>query len=469
VKDHREQVQEHERVQRQEQEKEREREQQPGQKYLVLTYGCQMNEHDSEVMAGILEEMGYRPAKRREEADVILVNTCCVRETAENKIYGLLGEFRRLKMNRPGLIIGVGGCMTQQEAAAKKIRDRFPYIDLIFGTHNLPRLRELIEQAKESRRTVVELLDRSEPAPEGLPIRRASAVKAWVVITFGCNNFCTYCIVPYVRGRECSRPPENILAEIRDLAAQGYKEVTLLGQNVNSYGRDLPGNVDFAGLLTEVNQIEGIKRIRFTTSHPRDFTPRLIEVIARGEKICEHIHLPVQAGSNRILRMMNRGYTREDYLALVEKIREAIPEAALTTDIMVGFPGETDEDFAQTLDLVERVRFNSAFMFIYNIRPGTPAARLPNQVKDEVKRARIKTLIEKQNQITKEININEEGKIYRLLVDGESKTNPQMLSGRTRTNKLVIFPGPPELVGKFVDVRITSGKLTHLEGIRNRD
>jgi len=436
-------------------------------KYFVLTYGCQMNEHDSEMMAGILEEMGYQPAKRRGEADVILVNTCCVRETAENKIYGLLGELRRLKMDRPGLLIGVGGCMTQQEAAAKKIRDRFPFVDLIFGTHNLPGLKELITRAKESRQTMVELLDRSAaPVPEGLPIRRAGGVKAWVVITFGCNNFCTYCIVPYVRGRECSRPPEGILAEIRDLAAQGFKEVTLLGQNVNSYGRDLPGDVDFAGLLTAVNQIEGIERIRFTTSHPRDFTPRLIEAVARGEKICEHIHLPVQAGSNRVLRMMNRGYTREDYLTLVENIRRAVPGAAVTTDIMAGFPGETDEDFAQTLDLVERVRFDSAFMFIYSLRPGTPAARLPGQVPDEVKRARIKALIEKQNQITKVININEEGKIYRVLVDGASKTNPEMLSGRTRTNKLVIFPGPPELAGKFADVRITKGKLTHLVGVR---
>lgn len=443
-------------------------EKEPG-KYFIITYGCQMNEHDSEVMAGILEEMGYQPARRKEEAGVILINTCCVRETAENKVYGLLGQLRKLKMNRPGLLIGVGGCLPQQKAVAQKIRGRFPHVDLIFGTHNLPHLRNLIEQAKENRQTVEELLDRAVPAPEGLPIKRASGIKAWVVITYGCNNFCTYCIVPYVRGRERSRQPADILAEITGLAAAGYKEVTLLGQNVNSYGRDLPDKIDFATLLEKVNKIAGIARIRFTTSHPRDFTPRLIEVIARGEKICEHIHLPVQAGSNHILSLMNRGYTREDYLALVAQIRQAIPGVALTTDIMVGFPGESDEDFAQTLDLVEQVRFDSAFMFIYNVRPGTPAAAMPGQVPDEIKRERIKDLIAKQNQITKEINQNEAGKIHQVLVDGESKTNPQLLSGRTRTNKLVVFPGPSDLIGKFLDVQITRGKLTHLEGSPDRN
>lgn len=433
-------------------------------RYLTITYGCQMNEHDSEVMAGILEEMGYRPARSREEADVILINTCCVRETAENKVFGLLGELRKLKMDRPGLLIGVGGCMTQQKDVARKIRERFSHVDLVFGTHNLPRLKELLLQAKEGQQRVVELLDHAGPAPEGLPVKRASGIKAWVVVTYGCNNYCTYCIVPYVRGRECSRRPENILAEIRSLADLGYREVTLLGQNVNSYGRDLPSKVDFAALLEEVNGIAGISRIRFTTSHPRDFTDRLISVIAAGEKICEHVHLPVQAGSNRILRMMNRGYTREDYLRLVEKIRRTIPGVALTTDIMVGFPGETDEDFALTMDLVEEVRFDSAFMFIYNVRPGTPAADFPGQVEDRVKRERIKALIDRQNQITKEINAGEVGKTYQVLVDGQSKTNSQMLGGRTRTNKLVVFPGPLSLVGKFVDVEITKGGLTHLEG-----
>lgn len=433
-------------------------------RYLTITYGCQMNEHDSEVMAGILEEMGYRPARTREEADVILINTCCVRETAENKVYGLLGELRKLKMDRPGLLIGVGGCMTQQKDVARKIKERFSHVDLVFGTHNLPRLKELLLQAKEGQQRVIELLDNAGSAPEGLPVKRASGIKAWVVVTYGCNNYCTYCIVPYVRGRECSRRPEDILAEIRSLAALGYKEVTLLGQNVNSYGRDLPLKVDFAALLEEVNGIAGISRIRFTTSHPRDFTDRLIAVIAAGEKICEHVHLPVQAGSNRILRMMNRGYTREDYLRLVEKIRRAIPGVAITTDIMVGFPGETDEDFALTMGLVEEVRFDSAFTFVYNVRPGTPAADFPGQVEDRVKRERIKALIDRQNQITKEINSGEVGKTYQVLVDGQSKTNSQMLGGRTRTNKLVVFPGPLSLVGKFVDVEITKGGLTHLEG-----
>jgi tRNA-2-methylthio-N6-dimethylallyladenosine synthase len=423
-----------------------------------------MNEHDSEVMAGILEELGYQPARAKEEADIILINTCCVRETAENKVYSLLGQLRKQKMNRPGLIIGVGGCMTQQEEVAKKIRNRFPYVNLIFGTYNLPHLKELIRQARESQQTILELLDRSSPVPVNLPVKRAGGIKAWVVITYGCNNFCTYCIVPYVRGRECSRPSASLLAEIENLAAEGYKEVTLLGQNVNSYGRDLPGEIDFAGLLAAVNKIRGIERIRFTTSHPRDFTPRLIEVISRGERICEHVHLPVQAGGNKVLRMMNRGYTREYYLELIEKIRQAMPGVAITTDIMVGFPGETEEDFAQTIDLVKRVRFDNAFMFIYNSRPGTLAACMPGQVEEEIKRERIRMLIEKQNEITKEINMNERGKIYRILIDGESKTNPQLLSGRTRANKLVLFAGPRDLVGKFADVEIIRGKLTHLEG-----
>jgi len=433
-------------------------------KYLIITFGCQMNEHDSEVMGGILEEMGYRPAATREEADIILINTCCVRETAENKVYGLLGELRKFKKNKPGLLVGIGGCMTQQESAAKKIKKRFPHVSLIFGTHNLPRLKELVQQALASRRAVLELLPGTGPKPERLPRKRAAGIKAWVVITYGCNNYCTYCIVPYVRGPERSRLSRDILAEVRVLASRGIKEVTLLGQNVNSYGRDLPDGADFAGLLAEVNKVEGIERIRFTTSHPRDFCNRLIEAISGYAKVCEHIHLPVQSGSNHVLQMMGRGYTREYYLDLLEKIRQAIPGVAITTDIMVGFPGETGEDFAQTMDLVDKARFDNAFTFIYNPRPGTPAALLPEQLEASVKRERIKALIEKQNNISREINECETGRIHQILVEGYDKKNPQLFSGRTRTNKLVIFNGPPELIGCLVDVEIVEGKLAHMDG-----
>ncbi|AEG14912.1 (Dimethylallyl)adenosine tRNA methylthiotransferase miaB [Desulfofundulus kuznetsovii DSM 6115] len=432
--------------------------------YEVITFGCQMNDHDSEVIAGMLESLGYEPAASTGEADVILVNTCCVRETAENKIYGLLGRLAHLKDKKGDLIIGIAGCMTQQPGVARKIKNRFPQVDLILGTHNLHRLPELLLQARECRERVMEVWDQAGEIVENLPIRRASRVKAWVNITYGCNNFCTYCIVPYVRGRERSRRPEDILNEIRQLVQEGYREVTLLGQNVNSYGKDLPGPTSFARLLAEVDQIPGLWRIRFTTSHPRDFTQELIDTIARCPHVCEHIHLPVQAGSNRILKLMNRGYDRDYYLDLVERIRRAIPGVAITTDIMVGFPGETEEDFAQTMDLVERVRFDGAFTFVYNPRPGTPAARLPEQVPDGIKSERIQKLIERQNEITLAHNQALVGRVEQVLVEGESKTNPEMMSGRTRTNRLVIFPGSSDLAGQLVNVTVTGARLTHLEG-----
>ncbi|MBE3585105.1 MAG: tRNA (N6-isopentenyl adenosine(37)-C2)-methylthiotransferase MiaB [Thermoanaerobacter sp.] len=432
--------------------------------YEVITFGCQMNDHDSEVMAGMLEAMGYEPAASTDEADVIMINTCCVRETAENKIYGLLGRLASLKNKKRHLIIGIAGCMTQQPEVARKIKNRFHHVDLILGTHNLHRLPDLLSRVRENRERLVEVWEQAGQVMENLPIRRASNVKAWVNITYGCNNFCTYCIVPYVRGRERSRKPEDILNEIRQLAQEGYREVTLLGQNVNSYGKDLPGKYNFANLLREVDQIPGLWRIRFTTSHPRDFTQELIDTIARCTHVCEHIHLPVQAGSNRILKMMNRGYNRDYYFDLVERIRQAIPGVAITTDIMVGFPGETEEDFAHTMELVERVRFDSAFMFVYNPRPGTPAARFPEQVPDEVKSKRIQELIARQNEITLEYNRSFIGRVEQVLVEGESKTNPEMISGRTRTNRLVIFPGSGDLAGQLVNVTITGARLTHLEG-----
>lgn len=431
--------------------------------YHIITYGCQMNEHDAEIMAGTLEQMGYIYADQREDADIILVNTCCVRETAESKVFGLLGRLRELKGKNPDLIIGIGGCMTQQEEAAGRIKSRFPHVDIIFGTHSLHELPDLIRQVETKKNSL--LIHRREALEiaEGLPVKRASGIKAWVPITYGCNNFCTYCIVPYVRGRERSRKPADIINDIKDLAQAGYQEVTLLGQNVNSYGKDIK-NTDFAELLKQVNDIEGISRIRFMTSHPRDFHEYLIRVIAGLEKVCEHFHLPVQAGSNNVLKAMNRGYTREYYLEVVKRIKDMIPEAAITTDIMVGFPGESERDFEDTMDLVERVRYEGAFTFVYNIRKGTPAAGMKDQVPEEVKSLRIQRLVNRQNEIALELNRREAGRVHQVLVEGKSKTNEMMLSGRTRTNKLVVFPDRGAEVGNTVSVLISNGSLTYLEG-----
>jgi len=362
-------------------------------KYHIVSYGCQMNDYDSELMAGLLEETGYERVDRPEKADVIVVNTCCVRETAERKVWGLLGTLKRLKRRKPDLVIAVTGCLPQQNGAAENIRRRFPHVDLVIGTHNRHELPRLVEEVRVAREPLCAVWREAGEVIEGLPVRRESKLSAWVPIMFGCDNFCTYCVVPYVRGRERSRRPEDIIREVETLVAQGYREVTLLGQNVNSYGRGLDPPTDFATLLERLDRVEGLWRIRYTTSHPRDFTQRLIDVIANSEKVCEHFHLPVQAGSNRILRRMHRGYTREDYLHLVDGIRAAVPGASITTDIMVGFPGETEEDFQDTLELVRQVQFDQAFTFVYNPRKGTPAARMPDQVPAEVKSRCIQELI----------------------------------------------------------------------------
>jgi tRNA-2-methylthio-N6-dimethylallyladenosine synthase len=423
-----------------------------------------MNEHDSEVMAGLLEQMGCEPASNPEEADVILLNTCCVREKAENKVYGKLGELRRLKSANPDLIIAVAGCMSQQPGVAEAIRRGAPHVDLILGTHNLHRLPELLEGAWCTREAKIAVSPVVEQQVEGLPIRRFSRVSAYVTISYGCNNFCAYCIVPYVRGPQRSRRPEDILAEVRSLARQGYKEVILLGQNVNAYGKDLGAGITFAGLLQEVERVEGLARIRYTTSHPRDFGLDLVEVTARSRKICEHFHLPAQAGSNRILELMGRGYTREHYLALAKAIRARIPGASITTDLIVGFPGETEEDFADTLDLVEKVRFDAAFTFMYSPRRGTAAADYPDQVPPAVKRERLLRLNALQNRLTRESNERLVGSTAEVLVEGRSKTNPEYLAGRSRTNKVVVFPGPEELVGELVSLRIVEARPFHLLG-----
>lgn len=435
-----------------------------GKKYLTFTYGCQMNERDSEAMAGLLEEMGFEPARRPEEADLILVNTCAVRERAENKVFGKLGELRALKSARPELIIGVAGCMVQREGMAQKIRQLAPHVDLIIGTHALHRLPELVREVERTRRTRVAVIPAAAAPLTELPVKRSDKIRAYVNVSYGCNNFCTYCIVPYVRGPERSRQPEDILREVRSLAAAGYREVTLLGQNVNSYGRDLAKPVTFGDLLKLVDRVEGLARIRFTTSHPRDFSHELIEIIARSEKVCEHFHLPAQAGSDRILALMGRGYTRTHYLELARAIRTRLPEATITTDLIVGFPGESEEDFAATLDLVEQVRFDAAFTFIYSPRPGTAAANLPDQVPAAVKRERLARLNQLQYRFTRESNERLVGRVVEVLVEGRSKTNPERLTGRTRTNKVVVFSGPEEMIGRLVPLRITAAQTFNLFG-----
>ncbi|MBO8126421.1 MAG: tRNA (N6-isopentenyl adenosine(37)-C2)-methylthiotransferase MiaB [Firmicutes bacterium] len=422
--------------------------------YYITTMGCQMNEHDSERIAGLLEAYGYVQAEDISEADLILFNTCCVRENPENKLYGRLGEIKRLKEKNPNLIVGVCGCMVQQDVQRERLEESYPYVDLIFGTHNLHRVPALLERAEAGER-VIEVWDEAQEQVEGVPAKRGHDLKAWVNVTFGCDNFCSYCIVPYVRGRCRSREKEAVLSEIRDLVAKGYREVTLLGQNVNAYGKDLDSPLDFADLLAEVNAIPGLWRVRFTTSHPRDVDDKMIEALARLEKVCEHLHLPLQSGSSRILARMNRGYTSEQYLKLVEKIKRAVPGISLTTDIIVGFPGETDEDFAETMRVVEEVRYDSAFTFVYSPRVGTPAAKMPDQVPEEVKKERIMALVDLQKSISEDANRSYLGKEVEVLVEGPSKNNDQVLASRTRTNKLVHFSGGPELIGKLVTVKIT--------------
>lgn len=429
-----------------------------GKKYLIETWGCQMNEEDSEKMSGILKNMGYEPTNSREEADIILFNTCAVRENAELKVYGNIGHLKALKVKKPELIIGISGCMMQQKGVPEEIKKKYPYVDLIFGTHNLHRLPELINNVKQSNSTVIEVWESEGEIVEGLPIDRQNDIKAFVTIMHGCNNFCTYCIVPYTRGRERSRKPELIINEIKELVEKGYKEVTLLGQNVNSYGKDLE-NMSFAKLLRMVNEIDGLERVRFTTSHPKDLTEDVILAIKECDKLCEHIHLPVQSGSTRVLEKMNRKYTKEDYLKLVELIKKHIPNVAITTDIIVGFPGETEEDFLETLDLVKKVRYDSAFTFIYSIRKGTPAAEYQDQIPEEVKHDRFNRLIDVVNKIIEEKNMEYKDKIVEVLVEEVSKTDETKLTGRTRTGKLVHFTSDDmDLVGKFVNVKITEPK-----------
>jgi tRNA-2-methylthio-N6-dimethylallyladenosine synthase len=440
-----------------------------GKKYLIVTYGCQMNVHDSETIAGILENMGYTATEEEHEADIILLNTCAIRENAEDKVFGELGRLKQLKLEKPDLLLGVCGCMSQEESVVNKILQKYQYVDLVFGTHNIHRLPHLLYNALYSKEMVVEVWSKEGDVVENLPKSRADGLRAWVNIMYGCDKFCTYCIVPYTRGKERSRRPEDVLNEIRELARKGYKEVTLLGQNVNAYGKDFTDiNYRFADLMDDVRKI-GIPRVRFTTSHPRDFDDHLIEVLAKGGNLVEHIHLPVQSGSTEVLKMMARKYTREQYLELVRKIKAAIPNVVLTTDIIVGFPGETEEQFEETLSLVKEVEFDSAFTFIYSPREGTPAAKMKDDVPMEVKKQRLDRLNALISEISRRKNEALRGQVVEVLVEGESKKNPEVLSGRTRTNKLVHFRGPKHLIGQFVHVRIDEPKTWTLEGVLVED
>ena len=432
--------------------------------FYIETWGCQMNEEDSEKLSGMLKRVGYTKTENKEDAGIILFNTCCVRENAENKVFGNLGSLKHLKKENPDLIIGICGCMMQQEGMADKILKKFPYVNIVFGTHNAYKFPEYLNRVKTEGVQIKEIFNKETDIVEGLPIDRESNVKAFVTIMYGCNNFCTYCIVPYVRGRERSRKPEDILNEVRELVAQGYKEITLLGQNVNSYGKGLEEEVDFAKLLRMINEIEGLERVRFMTSHPKDLTHDVIMAIKECDKLCEQIHLPVQSGSNSILKKMNRHYTKEYYLDLIKKIKEEIPGVTLTTDIIVGFPGETEEDFQETLELVKEVGYSSAFTFIYSRRNNTPADMMLNQVSEEDKHHRFNRLIAAVNERVIAQNKAEEGNILEVLVEGNSKNDAEKLTGRTRTGRLVNFTGENVNVGELVNVKITRSQNFSLIG-----
>ncbi|WP_195923391.1 tRNA (N6-isopentenyl adenosine(37)-C2)-methylthiotransferase MiaB [Clostridium tepidum] len=433
-------------------------------KFFIETWGCQMNEEDSEKLSGMLKKEGYIRTEERENADVIIFNTCCVRENAELKVYGNLGILKGLKTKNPNLIIAVTGCMMQQKGMAETIKKKFPFVDIIIGTHNLHNFTNYLTEVKKKHTSVLKVQEKEDGIIENLPIDRKNTMKAFVTIMYGCNNFCTYCIVPYVRGRERSRTPKNIENEIKKLVSEGYKEVTLLGQNVNSYGKDLEPKVTFAKLLERVNNIEGLERVRFMTSHPKDLTDDVIEAIAKCDKLCEQIHLPVQSGSSNILKKMNRHYDREKYLNVVSKIKKLIPNVAISTDIIVGFPGETEKDFEDTLSLVKEVEYDSAFTFLYSIRKGTPAAKFENQVPEDIKHERFNRLVEIVNEISAKKNKAYEGRIEEVLVEGTSKNDKNKLMGRTRTGKLVNFNGNKDSIGKLVNVKITKANSFSLTG-----
>ena len=443
-----------------------------GKKYNIITFGCQMNEHDSETISGMLQEKGCVEVLSKEDSDITVINTCSIRENADKRFFGTLGQLKKIKEKNPEFIACVCGCMMQQQHIIDTVKSKYPWVDIIFGTHNIHRFPELLEKVCAEKEKTAEILEDSDSIVEGLPAKRLYRHKSFVNIMYGCNNFCTYCIVPYTRGREKSRQPENILDEVRSLVADGVKEVTLLGQNVNSYkGVSSEGDVyDFADLIYMLDEVDGLERIRFMTSHPKDLSDKLIQAYVDCRKLCNYIHLPVQSGSSSVLKRMNRKYTREQYLELAAKLRRAVPDITMSTDIIVGFPGETEEDFQETLSLVREVKYDSAFTFLYSVRKGTPAAEYEDQIPEDVKHERFNRLVDAVNEESMRKNAAYKGRVEKVLVEGVSKKNDETLTGRTEGFKLVDFEGDKELIGSMVDVEITEGKTFSLTGriIKNR-
>lgn len=429
--------------------------------FHITTFGCQMNEHDSEVIDGLLTERGFSSVKERKDASIVIINTCSVRDNADKRFFGTLGQLKKRKESDPSFIVCVCGCMMQQQRVVDTIKAKYPWVDIIFGTNSIHHIPELIEKVASEKEKVVDIIENTEEIVEGLPAKRLFDHKALVNIMFGCNNFCTYCIVPYTRGREKSRAPEAIVTEVKGLVADGVKEIMLLGQNVNSYD----GNgTSFAELLKMLNDVDGLERIRFMTSNPKDLSDELIEAFAVCDKLCKNLHLPIQSGSNRVLKRMNRKYTREDYLKLIEKLRKTVPDITLSTDIIVGFPGESNEDFEETLSIVKEVEYDSAFTFIYSIRKGTPAEKFEDQIEESEKHRRFDLLVNAVNEISEKKNKAYQDRVEKVLVDGVSKNDKSTLTGRTDGFKLVNFAGKKELIGSIVDVKITDAKTFSLFG-----
>ncbi|MBE5752356.1 MAG: tRNA (N6-isopentenyl adenosine(37)-C2)-methylthiotransferase MiaB [Clostridiales bacterium] len=435
------------------------------QKYHIVTYGCQMNVHESEKIAGILQRMGYTETAQNDDADIIVFNTCCIRENAENHAFGNIGALKKLKKQKPELIIAVGGCMTQEKGKTEILKKKFPFIDIMFGALNFEELETLITRKKQEKKKVISIRETAGEIVENVEPYRTSYPNAWVNITYGCNNFCSYCIVPYVRGRERSRKKEHILAEVRSLVQAGYKEITLLGQNVNSYGANGTAGANFAQLLDEVAQIEGDFRLRFMTSHPKDFNEDVVKVMKKHDKICKLVHLPVQSGSNTILSAMNRRYTREKYLQEIQMLRAHIPNAEVTTDIIVGFPGETEEDYLLTEDLVKQVDFASAFTFVYSKRQGTKAATMDGQIPEDIQKDRIMRLVELVNTLTRQKSEKYVGKNVRILCEDYDKKKG-LYMGRDEFGRMGYFESETDAVGKFVDLHITKANGISLYGER---
>ncbi|GAB1476980.1 tRNA (N6-isopentenyl adenosine(37)-C2)-methylthiotransferase MiaB [Bacillota bacterium] len=435
--------------------------------FYIQTFGCQMNERDSETLAGMLIDLGYRENPVRNLAELVIINTCSVRDNADKRFFGTLGQLKRIKSERPEMLVAVCGCMMQQQHIIDTLKSKYPWVDLIFGTHNIHQFPRLLNNILGERQKIIEVWNEAEDIVEGLPAERKHPYKAYVNIMYGCNNFCTYCIVPYTRGRERSRSPESILREAESLAKDGVREITLLGQNVNSYRGLSEGGIKtgFGALLRMLDKVEGLERVRFMTSHPKDVSEELISAYGECKKLCPHIHLPLQSGSSRILDRMNRKYTKEEYLTLVRRLREILPDIAITTDIIVGFPGETEEDFQETLDIVKEVGFDSAFTFLYSVRKGTPAESYEDQIPEEAKHERFNRLVDAVNSISARKNAGLVGKVEKVLAEGRSKTDPHFFTGRTGGHKLVNFKSDEDVSGQIVDVLITAATTFSLTGL----